>query len=141
MQPSPILAQFTAKTSSAGDVYVELGFVPDYVRVIIATAGTNSNVAEWYNPATVTMYAAGYLLTTGSTGVRTVVTTSGQIIEAYTGGDKISTAETTNSTPKHVNNDGTAAAAGHVTAQGVLIPAELQVAGGVHIVEAYRLGR
>lgn len=133
-------AQFTSH-GTPKDVYVELGFVPDYVRVVVDQDGTNSNLLEWWNPAGFfSIGITGYLLTTGSSGNRTKVTTTGQIIEAYAGHDKIAADETNASDPSHVTRAGAYAAEGHITAAGILIPAEAQVASGKVLITAYRIG-
>lgn len=146
MQPSPVLGQFTS-AATAGDVYLELGFIPDFIRVFIDIGGTSSNVLEFWNDDNLSMVPAtsavptSYLLTTGTTGVRTKVTTAGQIPVPYAGGDKIASAEASTTDPKHVTPDGAVAAANHITAAGVMIPKEAQVNSGINFFEAYRVGR
>jgi len=132
------IAEFVSKTSSAGDVYVELGFKPSHAIITIGVDQTNSNTVEYFDPLRFPGFGAQYLLDTGSTGVRTRVTTAGQIVEPYEGGDIIATAETTDTAGKHVSRAGVAAAAGHQTAAGILIPAEVQVAGAKNILIATR---
>jgi len=140
-QPSPVLAQFTS-ASTAGDVYVELGFIPAYIYLVADVAGTNSNTYEWFDKTELTMIGTinSVLKNTGSTGVRTLVTTAGQVIERYAGGDVVAADEAATSDPKHVTVDGAVAVADHVTSAGVLIPKEMQVNSGVNILVAYRRG-
>lgn len=110
--------------STAGIVNVELGFGPDFAILIADHGKTSPDIYIWFNNARWASWAAALaLLITGSTGVVTRVT-SGPTV--FAGGNLIATAETANSSPKHVDLDGTAAAAGHVAAAGLAIPAALQ---------------
>lgn len=121
------IAQFTSKTSSAGDVFVQLGFVPSFAIVVVNHGGTNPNVYLWANHDDLSQWADELaLLVTGSSGVITRVATAGQSIDQYAGGDIITldeadglrrkngttTAEyfneTTDSDPKHVDQSGVA---------------------------------
>lgn len=126
--------------STAGVVDVELGFVPDFVEVIIAHGGTNPSRLTWFNNAKFSAWAAAlHLLLTGSTGVVTRVTAG---ITKYDGGESITTTETADSAPKHVNRDGTAASGTstnpYITKAGIAIPAASQVNSGRNVVIAFR---
>lgn len=134
------MAEFLSKTSSAGVVNVELGFVPDYVCLIADVDGTNPIRYEWINSTEFPLVgtAALSLLTTGSSGIVTRDTSG---ISVFAGGTTIASAETTNSDPKHVTEAGAAAAAGHITAAGVAIPADHQVASGKNFLMALRRSR
>lgn len=130
------IAQFTAKTSSAGIVNVELGFIPDYVRLITEVAGTAPDRYDWCNNDTVPAWAVAQgILDDGADGVTEQDSTS---ITKYAGGDIITADETTDTAGKHVNLRGLAASAGHVTAPGITIPADNQVAGAKHVVLAWQ---
>jgi galactokinase len=165
------IAQFTSKTSSAGVVKVMFGFVPDFALLFVDHGGTNPNQYWWFNNTNLSQWAAALsLLTTGSTGVVTRVTSG---ITAYAGGDIVvldsagerwvsgvdtseSGDETTNSDPKHVDQDGAAitglvassstgasltGSGNFMTQAGLSIPAALQVAGGANIILAARRNR
>lgn len=122
--------------STAGIVNVELGFVPDFAIYIHGHGGTNPNIYLWANYVKFPRWAEALaLLITGSTGVVTRDTTS---IAAFAGGNKIATVETANSSPKHVDRDGTFAAAGHICAEGLAIPADHQTNSGANLLVAFR---
>ena len=130
------VAQFVAKTSSAGIVNVELGFVPDVALIFqdvdLGAAATNQRL--WVNPDRASIWtAAKSLLTTGTTGV---VSNDDASVTVYAGGDTIAADETTDTAGKHVNLRGLAASAGHITAPGITIPAGDQTAGAKHLVIA-----
>ena len=117
------IAQFTS-ASTAGIVNVELGFKPDFCIFIADIGATNPNINVWANNASVSSWAAALaLLITGSTGV---VTLDAASLAIYAGGDTIASAQTVNSSPKHVDLYGTAAAAGRITSEGIAIPADHQ---------------
>jgi len=130
------VAQFTS-ASTAGVVRVLFGFVPDFAIIIQNHGGTNPNIRIWVNNTKFSQWAdALSLLLTGSTGVVTRVTSG---VEQYAGGTQISSAETTNSDPKHVDRAGTAHSGdGTLTQEGLEIAAALQTNSGANIVIAVR---
>jgi hypothetical protein len=131
------VCEFISKSSSAGVVDIEFGFDPDLAILIVNHGGTNPNVYIWANNAKFSNWAAALaLLITGSTGVITRET-SGPTV--YAGGDLVSSAETANSDPKHIDLSGTAAAANHITASGLSIPAGLQTASARNLAIAIRV--
>jgi len=130
-------AQFTS-ASTAGSVYVELGFIPDCVMVFSAVTGT---VGFWYwfrggTGKTFPLYPAAQSIK--DTGAAFSLDTTASMDE-YAGGETIAVAENVNTAGKHVNRQGVAAAAGHVTAPGVLIPADHQTNSGVVVLLAFRV--
>lgn len=133
---SPTIAQFVSKSSSAGIVNVELGFVPDFIIGIFDIDGTNPNLRVWANDEKFSAWTAALsLLVTGSTGVITRDTTG---IDAYDGNETIAATETVDTAGKHVDLGGTAASAGHVTSPGIAIPADHQTASGKNLIIAFR---
>lgn len=126
--------------STAGIVYAELGFIPDVAVLISNHGATNPDVYIWANNDSAADWAAAFCLklvgaATVSTTARCLVReTSG--ITKYTGGDTIAAAENDNTAGKHVNLNGDAAAAGHVTAPGLAIPAGLQANSGANLLLA-----
>ncbi len=131
------IVEFISKTSAAGIVNVELGFAPALAVLIQNHGGTNPNIWIWCNSDRFSSWAEALgLLITGSTGVITRDTAS---LNAFDGGNLISTAETTDSDPKHIDHQGTAAAAGHIAAAGVAIPADHQTAGGRNLLIAFEM--
>lgn len=166
------IAQFTSKTSSAGIVHVMFGFKPAFAFIIIDHGGTNPNFYYWADNARLSQWAAALaILDTGSSGINTrdtsgpTVYAGGDIITLDSGGERwingttdTSEAgdETTNSDPKHVNQDGAAitglvaasstgaslTGGGNFTTQaGLTIPAAMQVAGGANLILAFRRNR
>ena len=125
--------------STAGIVYAELGFIPDFAILIQDHGGTNPNIRIWARGGTGKTFplwpAALGLLITGSTGVITRDTAS---IAEYAGGDTIASAETANTDGKHVTRDGAPGVAGHITAPGVSIPAAEQTNSGRNLLLAWR---
>jgi hypothetical protein len=136
----PIEAAQFVTASTPGDVYVELGFIPDYV-VLIHNAGLGTQVYNyWFNSGTgktFPLLPAGAVV--AETGTAQTLAAANAIAE-YTGGETIAVAETVNTAGKHVTKQGVAAIAGHVTAPGVKIALGLQTsAGGNNVLIAYRL--
>jgi hypothetical protein len=130
--------------STARDTYVELGFVPDYVEVIVEYGGTAPDRLQWANGGAVLNYpfskfpnwAAGQCVRDdGADGITEQLAAG---IYAYAGGETIASAESVSSNPKHVDRNGDPAAAGHVTAQGILVMAAAQVNSGRNFVIAMR---
>lgn len=133
----PVLAQFTAG-ATARDTYLQLGFVPDFVIVFAAHGATNPNQLWWFNQESLNtqwLDDDDHLLTTGSTGVITRVTTG---IDKYIGGDLIAADETINSNPVHPLPDGTFAKAGDRTAKGIFFPAAVLTNDAKYTVVAFR---
>lgn len=132
------IAQFVSKSSSAGVVNVQFGFVPDFVIGIFDIDGTNPNIRIWANA---TEFAAAWtaalsLLITGSTGVITRDTSG---IAVFNGATQITSAETADSDPKHVDEYGTVHSGdGTYTKPGIAIPADHQTASGKNLVIAFR---
>lgn len=132
------IAQFTS-SATKGDVYVCLGFVPDYVKVLLNVTGTNSDVLEWFNPATITLFPASVLSTGGDDGVRIKDTDAADIITAYAGGDKIVGADNeATDDPKYVDHTGALIADGKYTPAGIWIADEYQTNSGINIVLAFK---
>lgn len=133
-------AQFVSKTSSAGIVNVELGFIPDFVMLFAGYDQANPNIYFWAKGGTGKTFpqytAALSLLVTGTTGV---VTRDVSGIDEYAGGETIAAAETDNTAGKHVNRAGVAAGAGHVTAPGITVPVDHQTASAFNLVLAWRV--
>lgn len=71
-------ATYTDPGSAAVTITTPAGFFPDYV-VAVDNTGTNSNVVEWMTGGNAN---PGGTLTTGSTGVRTYLTTNGITVAA-----------------------------------------------------------
>lgn len=138
------LAQFTSKTSSAGVVNVMLGYVPDLAIFISGYDQTNPDIYIFANAAKLTEWGdERHIKMLGSTGVLTVVTTSGQVLDAYDGGDVRTTAQTTNSDPKDVNRAGVAATGAGtdtpvITSPGIRVPSQIQTAGAKNLLIALR---
>jgi len=131
--------------STAGIVHVELGFEPDFCVLFSDHGATNPNVYFWANGGTGKTFpgwAAALSLklegaATVSTTARTMVRdTTG--IALYAGGDVIASAETANTAGKHIDLDGNPAAAAHVTAKGISIPADHQANSGRNLLLAFR---
>jgi hypothetical protein len=121
--------------------YLMLGFVPDYVRLILDHTGTNPNAIEWFNKGGQTLPASQQapsvttapnqlsqwggatngLLTTGSSGIVTQVTG----VSAYFGGDQLAATVTKDSNPTYVHPDGTFGTIGLITPAGISIAAAL----------------
>jgi hypothetical protein len=131
------IVEAISKTSAAGLLYVELGFVPDFAMVITNHGGVAPDIRFWANRARFPGWtaAAQSILMLGSTGVLSQDTAS---VAVYDGGESISAAETTDSDPKHVNRAGLPSSAGRITAPGISIPAGDQTAGGRNLVVAMR---
>lgn len=71
-------------------INVNIGFVPDYVKLIRALEETNPNIYEFYKDLSDAGANGQYgLLLTGSTGVVTVLAGTNNKIAAYTGGTKV----------------------------------------------------
>jgi hypothetical protein len=151
MHQNITVTQFTAKASSAGVVNVMLGFIPDFAIFISGFDQTNPDVYLWANgSATAGEFgkfalwgSERHLKITGSTGVITVVTTASQVLDLFAGGTTVSTAETTNSDPKHVNEQGTELTAASsttpiITKQGMRIPSQIQTASAKNLLLAWR---
>jgi hypothetical protein len=125
MQSALQIAQFPSKATTAGIVHVELGFVPDAVILISSIAATSPDVYIWVNTAVLGDWTEALSLKiTGTTGVITRDTTG---MAAYLGGDTVASAETDDTAGKHVTVQGDPAAAGHITAEGISIPADHQI--------------
>ena len=109
--------------ATAYDTYIELGFVPDFLLYYCGiTAGSEAvlvadHTGAWAGPGV---------------GVST------ETIEEYAGGDVIANVESVNTNGKHVDVEGVAAAAGHITSAGVMIPAALQTNALSNLVVAFR---
>jgi len=127
--------------STAGIVRVELGFEPDWCIFAQAHGATNPNIYLWFNSkykgsGDTEGWPAGLsLLLTGSSGVVTRDTSG---ITVFAGGTKISSAETDNSSPKHIDVAGNPAGANHVTAAGVVIPTDHQTNSGRNVLVAFK---
>jgi len=123
--------------STAGIVNVELGFVPNFAIFIQNHGGTNPNMWFWSNMGSWATAQSIKLLgdTSGGSDALTLDTSG---ITAFAGGNEIADAETANSSPKHVDRDGTFAAAGHVAAPGLAIPADHQTNSGRNLLIALR---
>ena len=140
-------ALFVSKSSSAGAVYVNLGFVPDLVIVVLKVFQTNPDIYIWLNKASFPLWSSdhttagndGYLLITGSTGVITQATSASVGIFAYAGGDNVTTAETDNTDGKHVTRAGAAiTTVPAVTGPGIKVTALTQTASDYNAVLAFR---
>jgi hypothetical protein len=128
--------EFISKTSTAGVVYCELGFAPDFCMLISGHGGTNPNIYYWVNNTKWAGWASALdLLLTGSTGVVTRDTSG---ITVYAGGERIATAETDDTDGKHVSRTTAFAPSGHMTSAGVAVPADHQTAGGRNMLLAFR---
>lgn len=128
-------AQFTSE-STAADIKLQLGFVPDYVEYISDANGTNPNRRTWINRANFALIAAeadDSILDTGSTGVVTLDTSS---IAVYNGGDIVTAADVTAGTYR--DRQGNEPVAGTRTSAGISIPAGDQANGGVNFVLAIK---
>ena len=122
--------------STAGIVYAEVGFIPDYVELITdhGTASAKRNV--WVNPARFPGWPTTQTLIMAGGSAASVVDTN-TLISAYQGGDTVTAAETVNTAGKHVDRAGAPAAAGKVTSQGVAIAAAAQVNSGRNLLLAH----
>ena len=131
-------AQWTSD-STPHIVTVVLGYVPDFAEVYIGIEDTNSDLYEWANIATFSQWvaAADALLTTGSTGVRTLDSTNSPF--AYAGGDTVTATDVTNGAYR--NRDGAILAAGVVTQAGISIPAGAQSSSSKNFLRAYRAAK
>lgn len=128
-------AQFTSE-STAADIRLQLGFVPDYVELTTDANGTNPNRRQWVNRAQFASILAGAddsILDTGSTGVVTQDTAS---IAVYNGGDIVSAADVT--AGLYRDRQGNEPVAGTRTQAGISIPAGDQANGGVNFVLAIK---
>ncbi len=128
--------------STAGVVNVMLGFRPDFAIFISNHGGTNPDVYLWADNSVMSGWAAALaLIITGASGIITRQT-SGPTV--FAGGTVVSTAETANSDPKHVDADGApvaAAAVPFITQAGLAIPAALQTSAGRNLLIALRRNR
>lgn len=136
-------AEFISKTSSAGIVYLMLGYVPDFVIMIQNHGGTNPNIRFWFNGGTGQPFGAGFAaaLSLFLQGVDGVVTRDTTGIGTYAGGDVLTADETTDTDGKHVDVNGNFQLTGAITKAGISIPADHQTAGGRNIVVAFRMNR
>lgn len=135
MVPSFHMAQFTSE-STAAEVRLMLGFVPDFAIVIQDLQGTNPNIRFWANRTRFATWQAGAddsILMTGSTGVLTLDTSS---ISAYAGGDEVSATDVTNGLYRDAQ--GNEPAAGVIATAGLSIPAGDQTNSGKNLVLAFR---
>lgn len=134
------VAQFTT-ASSKGQVYLSLGFVPDFVMALLNITGTNPNMFYWCNPATITSFPAQLITMLGSSGVFTIDTDAVDIVTAYAGGEREGqdfSGETANSATKHVDHTGALIGSGLYTPAGIYITDEYQTNSGINIVVAFR---
>lgn len=142
---SPIMiVPFVSKASSAGVVHAMFGFVPDLVIGIFDIDGTNPNIRIWANNDEFSTWASALsLLITGSSGIITRDTSGITAFEPDGAGllDEDDTDETTDSDPKHVDLDGTAAVVGDYFKEGISIPADHQTASGKNLLIAWRRER
>jgi hypothetical protein len=130
------MAQFTSKTSAAGVVNIMFGFKPDLVIMIRDLSAVSPDIRVWLDSGQLPLWTINSLLITGTTGVITKVAS---MFSTYAGGTKVTTAETTDSDPKHVDRAGTAHSGdGTITAEGIAVAAAAQTAGKVNIVLAFR---
>lgn len=122
--------------TTAGIVYVELGFIPDSVRYVSDHKGAPIEYS-WINgnrfPG---MPVANTVKLPGAAVANAADATS--LITVYPGGDYISVAETDNTAGKHVNRSGGASAAGRITSPGIAIAATAQVNSGRNFLRAER---
>jgi hypothetical protein len=132
MHQNITIAQFISRASASGDVNVMLGFIPDFAIFLSGIDKTNVDIYLWANNDKFSQWGTErHVKLTGSTGVTTVVTTADQVVDSFAGGTTVSTAETINSDPKHVDEQGNALSAASsttpvITKQGMRIPSEAQ---------------
>jgi hypothetical protein len=135
-----IAAQFVSKTA-AGIVYVELGWIPDMALLISGHDQAVPDLYWWVRGGvgkTFPLAAAAVSIKIPGAGTAFVRDTTG--IDEYAGGEVIAVAETDQSDPKHVTLQGTPSAAGHMTAPGLKIPIDHQVAGAtINILIGFRI--
>lgn len=125
--------------STAATVYVELGFIPDYCELISDHAGTPV-IYKWVNNTRFSGFpAANIVKLPGGTAANSADTNT--LMAPYAGGDAVTSAETANTSGKHVNRDGAPSAAGRITAPGVSIAAGAQVNSGRNVLLATRNDR
>lgn len=129
--------------STAGIVYVMLGFVPDFVIMIQNHGGTNPNIRLWVNGGSGFPFGAGIAAALGFkvNGADGVITRDTTSIDVYAGGDLIATTETADTAGKHVDQAGAFAIAGAITQAGISIPADNQTDSGRNVVIAFRMNR
>lgn len=121
--------------STAAVVNVELGFVPDFAILIANHGATNPDWFVWANVGQFPGWAAALTeKVTGSTGVITRDTTG---MSVYAGADTVAADETDNTAGKHVDKNGAASLAGHITAPGLTVPADHQANSGRNILFAF----
>lgn len=137
MRDSPAIVAF-ASEATAEAVNIMLGFVPAYVVYLRDTNGTNPNRYEWFNTDDYPSWSADAdgdndtcLLTTGSTGVVTVIDDG---IKPYAGAEVVASGTDEN----FRDREGDIPAVGTVTSQGITIPAAIQTNSGRNVVLAYR---
>ena len=133
--PSPAVVEFVS-ASTAGIVYVELGFIPTSVQMITDHAGT-PKVWEWLNNSNYAGFPAANTVSIQGASAAFAPDTN-TLVAPYTGGDYIASAETANTAGKHVDRTGTASAAGRITAPGIKILAAAQVNSGRNFIKAFR---
>jgi hypothetical protein len=126
--------------ATAGIVYAQIGWVPDYVELITDTGTVNAKSNRWVNNARFAGWPVNqtYVSSGGSTASVVDATT---LISPYAGGETITAAETANTAGKHVDRAGAPAAAGTITAPGVRIAAAAQVNAGRNLLLAYSSDR
>jgi hypothetical protein len=126
--------------STAGIVYAQIGWIPDFVELLTDTGTANAKRNIWVNPARFTGWPVAQTLVMAGGTVVTAVDTN-TLISTYAGGETITAAETVNTAGKHVDRAGAPAAAGTITAQGVKIAAAAQVNSGRNLLLAYQSDR
>jgi hypothetical protein len=122
--------------STAGIVYVELGFIPERVEFISDHAGTPKFMIWVNNTRFPNFPAANSVQIVG--GSAAFAPDTNTLFAPYAGGDPITSAETANTAGKHVDRSGGPSAAGRITAPGVTIAAAAQVNSGRNVLIAYR---
>lgn len=159
MQYAPTMGFFKSAPTTAGIIYLLIGYVPDYFRLLAGIDTTNPNEYQWWNKrlfpgnsadALNPPGAASYdrvIINTGSTGVLTVNTSQSAgslgLIGPYDGGETITTSEVATSTVAgHMDRAGnlvTVPSGGQIITQpGLALVASIQTAAKLNQWIAWR---
>lgn len=126
------ICQFTS-AATKGDVYVSVGFKPDFIIAFLDITGTNPNQIYWGNPANITLWPAQVIKNTGSSGILTIDADAGDFFTAYDGGEIVPSTNAATLDGKHVDSEGALLTAGQYSRQGVLVVDDFQTNSGINI--------
>lgn len=133
------VGQFTS-ASTKGDVYLGLGFIPDFA-IVLNDVGTAPTVDIFLGTVAASLMGAKHIHIAAN-GTITLEGDAADTIVAYAGGDKMSetVAQVATDDPKYVDPSGALYGLGKYTAAGLWISDEYQVNSGKNIVIAFQQG-